>query len=70
MENFPQLAPFPRDEKQGSGRATLRVAHAFPARNPEDPCCPLRCSLRRRRRRRSPPPPPAAAAAQIATRRV
>lgn len=63
----PASLTFPRAETRGSGRATHRVAHAFPAGSPEDPRCPLRRS--RRRRRRS-PPPPAAAAAQITTRRV
>lgn len=63
----PARLTFPRAETRGSGRATHRVAHAFPAGSPEDPRCPLRRS--RRRRRRS-PPPPAAAAAQITTRRV
>lgn len=64
---LPHALPSRGLEERGSGRATHRVAHAFPAGSPEDPCCPLRCS---RRRRRSPPPPPAAAAAQITTRRV
>lgn len=41
MENFPQLASFPRAETRGSGRATHRVYHAFPAASPEDPCRPF-----------------------------
>lgn len=69
----PAHLTFPRAETRGSGRAPHRVAHAFPAGSPEEPCRPLRCS-----RRRSPPPPPpppspaaaAAAASQITTRRV
>ena len=32
---------FPRAEKRGSGRATHRVAHAFPAGSLEDPRCPF-----------------------------